>query len=63
MDTDQKPGTAITDDGTTLGEARRLVANWQTAHGLQYLSPRLMEDLAERIERAILHEMGGGSED
>ncbi|MCP3475087.1 hypothetical protein NLM33_32715 [Bradyrhizobium sp. CCGUVB1N3] len=44
------------DDGTTLGEALRLVWDWKEANDLRYLSPRASRDLAERIERALLEE-------
>ncbi|MCA3567250.1 hypothetical protein [Bradyrhizobium sp.] len=51
-----RPMPEETADGTTLGEARAIVAGWQRAHDLTYLSPEACLDLAERIEAAMIAE-------
>lgn len=55
---DQAPGgiRLETADGTTLGEARAIVAGWLRAHDLTYLSPEACRDLARRIEAAMIAE-------
>jgi hypothetical protein len=40
-------------DGTTLGYAKRVVEQWKKAHNVPYFSPRVADDLAKRIERAM----------
>ncbi|WP_316191588.1 MULTISPECIES: hypothetical protein [unclassified Bradyrhizobium] len=44
-----------------LMAARQLVAAWKTAHNLPYLSPRVAEDLARRIEQALTDQTKAGS--
>jgi hypothetical protein len=48
------------DDGTALADAKRLVDRWKQAHGLPYLSPLILNDLVERIERAVLRARSRG---
>ena len=51
-----RPAPEETADGTTLGEARAIVAGWLRAHDLTYLSPDACRDLARRIEAAMIAE-------
>ncbi len=52
-------GSGKRDEGDALARAKQLVDEWQHARGLPYLSPLAMNDLAERIERALLRARDG----
>jgi hypothetical protein len=46
-------------DRATLAHARQLADEWKQANGLPYLSPLALNDLVERIERAVLRARNG----
>jgi hypothetical protein len=51
---DDRKALARTYDGTTFGYAKRVVEEWREANYNFNLPPRVTDDLAERIERAML---------